>query len=877
MTSTPSSMAVSTPSLSPSSPLSALNEHQSPLPLGSGREEVEGDGDADGDGDALLSPLSPGWGVDATDDDDTTAAVDTTLTNPTTTTTTAPRHGILGLPTHTLTSTLSPSPPPSPTLLSPSGLHTFEASMEPDDLWYDDFEDEPSPAFLLPYVYDTTDDDTNSLRSFANPPNASSSLSSSSSLSLSYTSRPILPLLDIPPPRSGTTTATRSRATSRSRSRSPFWDVPALPRSATPSVVGADVRDDEHDDTMGADRVFRADEDEDAEDGDGEEGQGEGEGDEFIVSPPSSGPPDTPSTPTDLPALPFLDLFDEADDDDEDGEEEVRIPRSPRTKPLRDTIEHEREHVVRLPGYFPHPTSPSISLHPLEEEGSSVRRTEDEWKWIHNSDSASDSDLHPPHLASPRLLSSLPTPFAPSSPSPSSSSSASGYTSPPILEHASPRPGLLQLTFDDQEEEEFGLVSLSSSPLASPPNTSSGDRNNSLRLLLHDSPPTTSVSAIKEDEGYTYAYPEEEVKKLVQLQERAREAERVAREREGAVGGALSARRGVVGVGLSTSSSLPFSFSSSTPFTIRNDENNKDDHGDVKEQEHENETKTTYDSTDILLLQRAAAEARSVAKRERERVKEVGALLRLKLGRRGASDSSLSSSDSGSDTDLDSDELDIDVDDTTTTVPTDFTSPSPPLLKKTKTRGKKEESIAQLVAKMFLSRREASSSTSPVFLSPAPPPSTPDSPTTLTPTSPSSAPPSSLSPSSTPTTPTPPSIPPQKHKSKPLWLKSGILGPDKFLRYQLQQRYTFLRSSPLGRNASFSLSLSSTSTGEGDVDDLGGEGDEKRVRTEEGRQRDGDGDREEEEEEEEEEEGGFEALRRPIMWGVEGEGLLPAL
>jgi hypothetical protein len=82
------------------------------------------------------------------------------------------------------------------------------------------------------------------------------------------------------------------------------------------------------------------------------------------------------------------------------------------------------------------------------------------------------------------------------------------------------------------------------------------------------------------------------------------------------------------------------------------------------------------------------------------------------------------------------------------------------------------------------------------------------------------------------------------------------------LQHQLQQRYKFLRSSPLARNAS-----SIDDDDAEDHDDAGGG--QRSIR-------------EEEEERDDGVDGGFEALRRPIMWGMdldedEGVGLLPAL
>ncbi|TFK16996.1 hypothetical protein FA15DRAFT_761248 [Coprinopsis marcescibilis] len=177
-----------------------------------------------------------------------------------------------------------------------------------------------------------------------------------------------------------------------------------------------------------------------------------------------------------------------------------------------------------------------------------------------------------------------------------------------------------------------------------------------------------------------------------------------------------------------------------------------------------------------LELQRVAAESKRLAKRERGKVKEISALLRLKLGERGVTvdPTSLSMSASKHSTAPSP---------TTVSPPRPLTTQlitSPPMFKDSKSlkRRATSSSVSNLVAKMILSRNEASSTSSSSHRSSSP------------------------------------------SRFRPLWLRTLSPNPkdNAFAYLPYQQRYKFLRSSPLARTSVSAGSLSASTSRSGSLE-----------------------------------------------------------
>ncbi|KAJ3532963.1 hypothetical protein NMY22_g7536 [Coprinellus aureogranulatus] len=310
---------------------------------------------------------------------------------------------------------------------------------------------------------------------------------------------------------------------------------------------------------------------------------------------------------------------------------------------------------------------------------------------------------------------------------------------------------------------------------------------------------------------------------------------------------------------------------------------------------------------DVTLLRKAAVEARALAKREREKAKEAGMLVRLKLkeiedqvvsevGEESTlggqalpgKTSSYNSSDELAQPESSSTRSLLvhgsppsPIQSSGLSTPTTQTPTTPPSRKHPRLAG-----IAQLVAKMFLSRHETSVRRSPTMLSTldlTPTPATSNEPSSSTSSSDSasslysssSSSDPSLTPalnSSTPSSPSSsaPSTPKASpYKYKHLWMK-GVASaslrpqpPSPFAQYQ--KRYKFLRSSPL---AKYSVVASDEDE---DEDTSGRDGELDPVAEQEEQQHHQDAATDGGvgalwDDDEEDLDGGFEALRNPINW-----------
>jgi hypothetical protein len=371
----------------------------------------------------------------------------------------------------------------------------------------------------------------------------------------------------------------------------------------------------------------------------------------------------------------------------------------------------------------------------------------------------------------------------------------------------------------------------------------------------------------------------EEMGRIAELQARARECESVAKDLEAMVDEAI----------------------------VRSKDTNRK--GKVRFQEEEDReengghgTRAEWEGEDLVVLHKAAVEARALAKREREKAREAGMLVKLKLKElaeeREFRESSPIGASGQSPVLVEHRQFQPLLDDafsspspsTSGSAPTLASDPAPPTPSTPAPRKHPRlAGIAQLVAKMFLNRHDSGAIRPSTVLSP---PSSPSSVPTPMPDPTSdrdgvSRPNSTSSGSTPPTSDT--SSRPSPYKYKHLWVKGaaaglnlirpftrgpshghglGItekLGPgatqqQPFARYH--QRYKFLRSSPLAR---YSIVASDLDAEEGGDEDEGLDV----PNSPKGRQLEiddsGDGvgglwD------DDEDTEGGFEALRNPIMW-----------
>lgn len=483
------------------------------------------------------------------------------------------------------------------------------------------------------------------------------SLRSRSTSSIRSTGRPVLPLLDIPH-----SNHTRSYNPSPS---SPLWLAQShLPSPTSPSSPSSPSR--QRQDTLGDDQE--------------------------MVSPPSSGPPQTPS-PDFGPLTLLEDVYQDhqlADLWDLDGSGSLGLDDgSWEGKPT------------------PTPSSPDASP---------------AFEWL--KDSVNDGPaVWNAYDHDPRLLQSPSSALRSFSDLPSSPdeyvSPGDPYDSYPV-EHSDPSP--IGPDFDDCAT---GPLLFEFTPTASPVFSRATSPEHDFDILaLEHSPLLKGLNLPSEEES--------EVKACIRLVKRAEEAERFADEKDLEVEEAKS-----------SASSLPV-FSEDLEFKVLDDENGKES---------------------LVRLQREAVEARAIAKREREKAREVGALVRAKLREGGW----------GQDTSI--------WEDSTLSADNGSNVPVSPRLQKTP----RMASVAHLVARMFLNRHDL-----------------PSSPPRPSPSLLSTSTPSTIPPSSTPKT--------VKYKYRPIWLRSlaktgAMNSPGQGLkpgdtRATYQKRYKFLRSSPLARNSS---------------------------------------------------------------------------